>query len=307
MRNGVSRLRVTTARAAEVVLGFIFLAGAIAKALDVGLFARQISFYGVLPDQPTVLAITAVATITIETALGAAMMLGCRLRGLVTLAVPPLLAFFTCLIVYGWVFYDLEDCGCFGPIEMSPAISIAKNGALFALWFVAWAGHSALATEARAVRVRCADCVKGALCLICTAAVGLYATAHAGTDPAALQGVFSGFVFDADEQTWDLGADKYLVAVFNATCEHCMGEVDALNTLAATAGFPRVVGLCFGEPDQIEAFRSATRPTFPIHPIGEETFWELISVAPPKFYYIIDGAVIKTWNEKTPAPDEVLF
>ena len=129
-----------TGLTAEKVLGIVFVIAAAMKAWDLEAFAVQIRYYHVLRD-PSALAFAAVGSVAWETLLGVAMIVGLRLRGWVFAAVVATLAVFTGLVVYAWIFHDLEDCGCFGSLApMGPGATTAKNAVLFALAAVAWLG-----------------------------------------------------------------------------------------------------------------------------------------------------------------------
>ncbi len=129
------------ARAAELIVGTVFLAGALFKALDINVFAVQIWAYGVVPTK-ALLPWAAIPTLGIEVLLGYAAVAGIRLRGWTYAAFVALLLFFTALICYGWAFHELEDCGCFGPLQMNPPISVAKNAVLLLLIAIAWYGYA---------------------------------------------------------------------------------------------------------------------------------------------------------------------
>ncbi|HIJ73674.1 MAG TPA: hypothetical protein HPP83_06175 [Candidatus Hydrogenedentes bacterium] len=305
----MKRFYANCARAAEILLGLVFVAGAVLKAAKVGensginLFMRQILSYGVLPQHHLLLAAVALGTLAIETALGMALVLAWRVRGVALLAVPALLVFFTCLIIYGWVFHNLADCGCFGPIEMSPGVSIAKNGVLLLLWLIAWAGRDDAARLAATSKRQRRAFAKAIVCLAC--AIGLPVYAGSTLRPLA-PGAFARFTVEAGGQPWDLGAGEYFVAIYNSTCEHCMDSVEQLNEWVGQPGFPRIVALCWGNEESIEEFRLLTEPAFPIHAIDEATFWELVGLVPPRFYHIRDGASLQVWDEEWPAVEAVL-
>ena len=67
-----------------------------------------------------------------------ALLFGWRFRAVLYGAVLALLGVFTGLILYGWMFKNLKDCGCFGPIEISPGMSILKNAVLALMCMAAW-------------------------------------------------------------------------------------------------------------------------------------------------------------------------
>jgi hypothetical protein len=280
----------------------VFVVGAVLKAADVNLFAVQVSFYGVLSN-PAWIDAAALWALFTETALGCALILGARLRGLTHAATLALLAVFTALIGYGWAFHGLEDCGCFGKlIEMSPRVSIGKNVALAILCMLAWQCADASSNwGARAIRY-------GIPFWAAVAATG-YAYAHLEAAPKSDAGVFSQFVFEEEGVTYDLGTGEYFVPILNMTCEHCMASVAKTNVLAQTPGFPPIVALCYeDEEGDLANFQAQTAPEFPLHPLGaaKRLFFSLIGKAPPRFYLIRDGKPVKFWDEQVPSAEDVL-
>ena len=303
----LDRLPLRAPRLAELVLGVVFLAGAFLKSLDVNLFTVQIRAYRVF-DHPTALALAALATLALETAIGAALIL--RLRRWTYLALAAFLSAFTGLIAYAWAFHGLAECGCFGPIEMSPGISIGKNVVLLGLTVVAWHGFrkkgaGALPQEGRAM-------VRAWACAGLAAATVLYA--YLDLDPAVRpteqNRPFAQFRFETDGVPFDLGVGEHFVVMLNTTCEHCMAAVESLNTLALVPDFPAIVGICFEEePGSLDTFRDDTAPLFPLHSLGDSirTFFSLVGEAPPRFIYVRDGTQIVFWDEQPPDPGVVFL
>ncbi|NIA14904.1 MAG: hypothetical protein GWP08_12575 [Nitrospiraceae bacterium] len=293
-------------RPAELLLGVVFLGGALAKALDVNLFVVQVSYYHVLENQ-TLLAMAALGTLWVETALGMALLLGYRLRGLTYAALLALLLVFTSLIAYAWVFYDLEDCGCFGPIEISPGLSIAKNVVLALLGVVAWTAH--LRSERRVVRslVR----IIQTLVILLTACGGVLYAYSTLEELGSGERPYAEFVFEEEGVQWDLGTGDYLVALLSMSCEHCQEAVEPINELLFVEGFPPVVGLCYEEDDAtVETFTDLTQPLFTLHSMGDRIrkFFNLVGEGevPPRFVVVRDGIPLRDWYEEAPEASEVL-
>ncbi|HNR34724.1 MAG TPA: hypothetical protein PKO36_06060 [Candidatus Hydrogenedentes bacterium] len=282
------------------LLGLVFLAGAILKALDINLFSVQIAHYGVI-HEPVLLAAAALATLAVETTLGILLLARIDLRGLLHLLVLIVLALFTILIAYGWAFAGLKDCGCFGPIEMSPGISMAKNILLAVLAIVGFGGRKK-AQPSQGVLF-----AGVALAILATTALTAFAAGR-------LQSVkpkdrpFAQFVFELDGRAWNLGEGTYLVAMMSMTCEECMATVPALNALASDPECPPIIGLGYEEkPGSAAVFYENTRPEFPIYSLGDQIrlFYSFIGESPPRFYLIQDGAERAFWDEIPPSPEAI--
>ncbi len=281
-------------------LGLVFLAGAVLKALDINLFTVQIAHYGVIRD-PKLVALAAIMTLAIETVLGILLLTRIDILGLVHLVVLLVLAKFTFLIAYGWVFSGLKDCGCFGPIEMSPAVSILKNIVLAALAVIGLRGRRDRPPGQAIILVG------AALATLLAVAMTTYAFARLQpTKP--VERPFAQFAFEIEGQKWDLGHGTYLVAMLSMTCEHCMASVPALNNLAQEKTCPSVIALCYEEkPDALDTFRDQTQPTFPLYSIKDQIrlFYSFLGDAPPRFYLVRDGVELAYWDESPPSLDEI--
>jgi hypothetical protein len=291
-------------RPAEILVGAVFIAGALLKANAINVFAVQINYYGVLSN-PDIIDIAAIGTLWVETALGSALLFGVRLRGAIPAATLALLAAFTSLIAYAWAYHGIKDCGCFGPIELSPGASIAKNVVLAALCLFAWIGSTKTQPVPRGA-LRGAAHILLPILLACAAAG--YGGTHLEKIPAKTDGPFAQFVFEEDGEQYDLNRGLYFVPILNMTCEHCMASVEKTNALITAAGFPRAVALCYEENEgELNDFRNQTNPAFPLHSMGPSirTFFDLIGDEPPRFYLLRDGKAVKYWDKTPPSAEEV--
>ena len=294
----LKKLLYGAARPLEIFVGLFFLAGAMLKAYDIDLFWKQIVQYGVL-RQETWLDATAVGVVGLEAFLGAALVVGWRMRGLLHAAVALLLVGFTALIAYAWAYHDLADCGCLGKLEMTPGVSIAKNLVLFGFITIAYSGSSRTLNTAKMPAFLRASVIG--------IAVAVMGYAHFTLEPAPETDEtrrFSVYAVEDAGQTLDLGEGTYLVVVLSATCEHCRASVPTLNELLVEPDLPLPVGLIYGEPEEIEDFRTVTQPFFPLKDITVRDFFSLIGAEPPRVYAIRDGVEQAHWDE-IPSPEAI--
>lgn len=310
---------VRIGRWVEIALGLFFVASAASKAVDIEAFAVQISLYGVI-KAPSLVTAAAYCTLTIETLLGAAFLAGWRLRGLTYAAAAVLTIVFSGLIAFAWRYKGLEDCGCFGDyIKMTPAQSLLKNLVLLIVLAVAWYGTrgiSAAVASADATkkgRLRLAAALVG-MALVVTCGLAGNRTDDSGTPrliPIQVEDKdrpFQKFQFEIDGQRFNLGEGAYLVAMLNATCDHCRASVETLNDFFLMPELPELVALMLGSDEELEEFRLVTQPLFPIQPIKPLDFFEFIEKAPPRLIVVRDGRRTHAWEweDEMPALETVL-
>jgi hypothetical protein len=239
-----------------------------------------------------------------------------------------MLIVFTCFIIYGWWFYDLKDCGCFGGFfHLGPAPTVAKNLVLLVIGGVAWLGFIQGGRGAAAGSGRVFRRVIAALSLTAVIAGYSYFTLQAAppppkppvdptqtkeTTPTAspeTPGAFAGFVVEGEGQTYRLAEGEHLVVLLSMTCDHCMESVPILNSYVYMPDLPPLVGLGYEEtPGSLEEFKAMTAPEFPIHSLGDQLlhFFSLIGKEPPRLTYVVDGHAVHHWDYDMPAPEEIL-
>lgn len=295
------------ARPLEVLLGIIFLLGAFMKAIDLNLFAVQIEAYHVL-SQKAYLPVAALSTLAVELLLAAALLIGVRLRLLTYALYELLLVLFTGLILYGWIFHGLEDCGCFGALEMSPGVSIAKNAILAFLGAIALYGFYRESLEPprfALVKMGVASLLSAAILLF-----GYYDLKKQDLDHDIEEtGAYARFVIDTDLGHFNLGNGEYIVALLSMSCEHCLEETPALNDLMLMPEVPPMIALCLEEnKGDMDRFRDLAQPIFPLHSLGGQVrlFFNLIEEDTLGVCYVRDGHQIRYWDGRVPEYDELM-
>lgn len=314
------------------LLGAVFLLSGLLKAADAASFAVQISHFG-LVRTPWIVSTLAVAFISIEVALGVMLTLrvwGERLALLLALA---MLAGFSLLMFWAWLFTDIKDCGCFGKfVPMSPAAALLKNVIMLAVGLYAAIGLAmkpvaqpspAGADEVeirpptkcsiwRRVRQICGVAVMTVIAAAVTvftlqsgqlASVGSSGPVQQAT--VGSESKFGKYRVEWEGKEIDLTRGTYLVALLSDSCEHCAELVSSLNRLAADSKYLPVVGLILGDEDTFVAFKQKHNPRFATTRIPVLEFFDLIGNAPPRFYLLREGAPLQYWDEKLP-PDEKL-
>lgn len=297
------------ARPLEFFLGIIFITGALLKAADINLFSVQIAAYGVITSK-SLQPIVALITLTVETGLGCFMLLGFRGRKFTFAVLGALLAVFTALILYGWLFHNLKDCGCFGKLAIGPKTSIAKNILFAAMGLAAWRGFSMGERSHPAARRTAFQLLVTAIVLSATCAYAAFdMLSENAKPPNQTGGPFAQFVFDLPEGHFDLGHGTYFVAMLSMSCEHCIAESPKLNDFMLLPEMPPVVALCLEEtPGEMEEYKLQVQPAFPMYSIGDRVrlFFNLIGQEPPRFTLVRDGFPIQSWDETLPPYEELI-
>jgi len=138
----------STAAVCRWIVGLLFVSAAGLKALSAMDFAVQVSYYGVVRT-PWVVLTVAVVVIGFEAALGAALLLRRGRRGRLLGVVAGVTVAFTGLIIYAWIYKNLQDCGCFGKyLKMTPGWSVLKNAVVLGLIALAWRNEGARKADA---------------------------------------------------------------------------------------------------------------------------------------------------------------
>jgi methylamine utilization protein MauE len=299
----------------EILLGALFLLGAVLKAADVRLFAVQITYYGVIQSENLV-ELIAIGTIALEAVLGLALVSGLRLRGWVLATVAALLIAFTGLVGYGWAYHGLEDCGCFGAIKMSPPVSIVKNFVMLAMAVAAWLGITKTAAlKGQGAPISDVPFLPRTLRLAVCAVAAVFLLYHGfsilGSVPeqASTQerGEFAlvPLAEGNEQELLDVGDGAYLLAIMSSTCDDCMASVPDVNTIATNAEAPTVVGLMEGTEEEFTAFVRRAAPEFDTHLVDSLWWFRQINEHPPRFVLIHNGYQLGAWDESVPQVEEI--
>lgn len=291
----------------EKILGLLFIFAATLKALDLPSFLVQTRYYGVVMDPEWLWWIT-VGTVAVETLLGIAMLTGVRLRFVVPVLTAAMLIGFTALIVYAWVYNDLEDCGCFGRyIPLGPEESIVKNAIMLVLAGLAWAPRRKAADAEKKPRhwpARVAATVASLAVVGGAVALGNNATfwrSHSTDRPFAEYQVPG-----RDGTVLNLAEGTYFVGMLSTTCEHCQAAGELMNEITYFPDTPPVVALMLGEGDDLTDFEERVGPEYPLMLIDVLDFVQLIGSEPPRFYIVTDGYPVRQFDVLDPTLEQLM-
>lgn len=275
-----------TALILRLLLAGVFIISAVAKLMGIGPFEIAVVTQGLAADRAAA-ALPARLLITLELFLGLVLLFPFYLKRWVLPATAGLLGAF--ILLQGWqlTFGEAaQDCGCFGELlPMSSGQSLIKNVVLLAIsvWL-----YRISPTDRRHLIIPLL------IALVSITAVFIAAPIGNSTE--------NGFQKYSDFQNSgpvDLTNGDKLLAIFNADCEHCQETAIELDFLSAgERNLPPIYVLMFAENEAaIATFFEITGSSFPYHKISDEEFFRLIGNAPPRIYWLQNGAVKAYWDE----------
>ncbi|MFO7737294.1 MAG: hypothetical protein R6V46_02365 [Desulfatiglandaceae bacterium] len=295
-RHWLTRLIVTA-------IGLLFLVAAVSKAVDMGLFVRQIKAYGIIYD-PGVITVIAWALVALEWSLGICLIIFYRPR-LALSATATLLFVFLGVTISASLTGSIENCGCFGSwIARSPAHEAVQNIVLICVTLLAWKIYSPVSTK----RSNSKSWV-----VIAAGVVGLALPTISGSyflnpsPPPAQRTELSMRNLEVQGLDGiDLNTGIYLVFLMSTDCLHCQEVLPEVEFLSESGNAPQTVVLCADNDDQITRFKADFQPLIPIGRIDKDSFWNLLGNAElPRLFLVKDAKVVQVWDGTVPAETDI--
>lgn len=290
-------------RVLAAALGLILLTAVLLKAIDMELFIRQITAYGIISSRHVVV-FSAWFFIALESALGVGLLVHYRPR-LMLLLTAILLLVFVGATAFAWFTGATQDCGCFGAwLKHTPGEAALGNLILLAAAVLAWVGHGhaqVAQTGGKAWAVTTACLVGLALPVIFGFSVSGIFGSDSKTGPVKLWDVhIQGLDYI------DLNYGTYLIILMGTDCLHCQEAVPQLNMLAGETDLQDVIALCTNGESERLAFVEEFQPMFPVGQISENVFWRLLGSGDiPRYMLVRDQHVLHTWDQDVPDKDTI--
>ncbi len=286
-----------------MLLGGVFLLAGIAKSLDPEAFVKEIAAYKLLP-WPGLQTAAALALLTLECALGAALIVGYRLR-LALLVGTGLFAVFLGALGWAWATGATADCGCFGQwMKRSPKAAFLDDAGLLVTSVVAlvllraraWSDGTGMWRASATAFFGCLGfCLPLVFGLLGDPAQRNAAKAEAGFQTVKVTGI-----------TTDFSRGDHLVALISTDCSHCQESVPTFNGYAAVKDLPGFVALCANEDWKRKFFTQRYGAKFPLGEISQADFDRLIGTGDtPRIFLLRNGKVVKYWEVTPPTPDDI--
>jgi len=275
-----------------VVVGGVFVATGVLKALDSRRFAQQLQRYRLLP--PRLVPGAALAFIAFECALGAALILG--LSPWLLPAAALLIAGFAALTAWGTRTGRVEDCGCYGGLVMlTPAQSLALDGlyvALLVAAWLSWTGGPGLAAWKIAI-------------VFLAGAAALAAAWRSQAGALVSLGLLRA------GRTWrrgwlkrserDVTHGAHFVVFLSRECPYCKNWVPLLNVIEVQSDLPSVTAVMSLDDEARKGFLAEHLITFPVT-FMPQSLISLMVDAYPTAALVENGRVTGTWVGEMPEP-----
>lgn len=288
-------MKQTISYISTILIGITFLISGFAKAWVGNDFADIVLQYGF-----SWLPALVPALIAIELLLAMALLL--RIYPKYTCwATSAFLVGLSLFYLYGVLFRDITDCGCFGPFHQlsnAPWKTFVRNGVLLTLAMAgAYSSHNESGIKSwKVVLTMLVIALSTFVCGLSMSQTyrlpqlpGRKMETHITVEQLGLDEHFS---FDADT--------TYVVYLFSYTCSHCQNSYANVEQYQRL-NLAQVYGLAVANPEGRERFMRIYEPTIPISEIEEDKMSE-ISNALPVLLIIRNGEVVNSEVGHVTAP-----
>ena len=274
----------------SLVSGLFFLISGIAKAIDISVFSNIITQYGFENLQ-----FISPLVVFAEVVLGLLLIFQIWQKWSAFCAAILVIGF-TIVYVYGIVFQNVEDCGCFGTITVlntPPVVTFIRNAVLLYLLVAVWRkgeNKSNCTTWSIATVV---------IVLVIVAFMSGYTfrfvgkTQKLGKYKAQSVGntVLKEFVTTSKDST-------YLVFAFSYTCPHCLNSIANLKEYEQAGVVDKVIALALGDSIVEKEFAEIFNPNFTIKNHSKELLQLTRNF--PRAYYIRNDSIVKEISGQLP-------
>ncbi|MDR2448783.1 MAG: DoxX family protein [Prevotellaceae bacterium] len=279
----------TLARISRLAVGLLLLWSAFTKAGDLETFINLLLQYGF----PAVVWVAPVITV-VEAAAGICLLLNIYPKQ-VSLFSAGMIAVFSLVFLYGYLFRNVTDCGCFGNtalLKLPPWATFVRNTVLLLLLFVSWRFPGNATPAARKKYI-----VALGMLLLASFFAG-YTFSHKQR-PGKVHPLYQRAVKEtALPQLMHASPDStYVVVIFSYRCDGCWNYFDNVKRYNDPAIADRLVVLSVGK-DSTGIFHDYFLPGFEIREVDEKTVAQLTQVAPTLLYiagdtvrHVVQGAI----------------
>lgn len=259
----------------SLIVGLVFIISSFSKSLDSTTFAQTINSYEIGN-----LWFLSPIIIIIEMFLGVSLLLKIQLKKISFVSLIFLIGL-TFTYIYGWLFKDIKDCGCFGNINIlnaSPIFTLVRNAILIYLCTVLWTSSK---NEIISPKTYISICFISAMCLVGFCSGYTLKKVGSNKKPKKLVPIkdtsLSSYVNVSQDST-------YLVFVFSYSCNHCMNSIENLKQYEKSGVVDKVIGLAINNDEKREKFENNFEPNFEIKHLEKRELFRLTNSFPRSFY-----------------------
>jgi hypothetical protein len=281
---------------AAALTGLVLAFSALTKFLSPKAFVSTIGDYGIFADW--IVLPLATGAVAAELALGLMLISGIGRRFAARLAIPLVAAFI--LLLIRALAIGMTDCGCFGEVVSLPIpAEIALDVVLLALLLiVVRAGADFPGTGGRIATTF-------GWVTLCLGAVIFLARGPVVGGEESLDIVRDDLAVLAQaEPPLALPQDGFLF-FFSADCDHCWAYAGGVELMARRVRGLEVIGVTLSGPMEMEAFREAFQPSYPIHQLTPRQFNDLVDNYPAGIW-IQGGQIAGTWAGFVPGLRQIV-
>jgi len=208
-----------------VIIAIVFIFSAYSKLVDISAFTETINNYGFKQ-----LGFLAPVIVIFELLLGLQLLLFINVKPVLLISFFTLV-FFTGIFSYGYLFKDIENCGCFGDMLSkfldTPLVLYTKNSILILLSFIAYKSYKIANTRNKTLKI-----------VIISIIIG-YALFIAGYTYKPTTKINSPIIDKfLNKSTKKVGLENfykfnndstYIAIIFSYTCPHCLNTMANIN------------------------------------------------------------------------------
>lgn len=272
------------------IAGIILVVSAVTKSLDMDVFSILISQYGFGNIR-----FVAPLIILAEMFIGLLLILRIKERSAAVSGVA-MIVVFTLIYLYGLVFKDIKDCGCFGRMTLlntSPVFTIIRNSVLIYMLITIWLK----ADNGRNYNMTSSAALLAIMCLI--SFICGYSYSHKNMDVGNTKKVR----FEGSELSRFIepGRDSmYLVFVFSYSCPHCLNSIENLKQYEASGFVDKVIGIALTDSIKAKKFHEIFEPNFSIQEYPAKTLFKLTKTF-PQTYLIKNDSIVLSFSGQLPS------
>ena len=276
-------------------LGIIFLLSGFIKSTDTTLFMQTIAMYGI-----GYIEYAAPVIVIAEIYMGLSFLTQ-KNKFFTSIISLSFLLFVSVIFLYGLIFKDITDCGCFGKLQLfnnAPWFTIIRNIVLVLLCIdiIYNCRKSGIKAEWPSLET---------IITICIIATGAFTCGHStkfkkiasgsrGFEPKYIKETkLNDYITTSPDST-------YLVFAFSYTCPHCVNSIGNLSQYERTGVVDKVISLTARNEKAQAVFNDFFEPDFEIIEFSKDSMLKLTRELPVS-YYIRNDSIIDVFKGELPS------